>query len=270
VKAFHPLILWIIALGLAPIAAHAQGITYLSNLAEPDLPPIYSVYSNNFWAQTFTTGPSTGGYVLNSVQLKAGTVGNPNGNFLVYLYPGLVPSPPSLGILTGSNPSILTNYTYTTPGISLSPSTTYAIVVTATAPYDANNYYFWEAPGLLVGRFLYIDLNFASIDDWMITGASPPSSSDGTNWIVDLVVESPLQFAVNATPVAAILSGCVTNNEFNLNFQTISNRNYTVQYKMSLTDADWISFTNFYADGFIKSIAVPLTNNAQFFRVSTP
>jgi hypothetical protein len=183
-----------------PLIAAAQGTTYLSNLTEPGLDE-YGVL-NIWYAQAFETGTSTGGYSLDSVQLVAGAIGNPIGNFSVSIYSSLY-SPP-IGILSGINPSVLSTYTYATTGISLQPSTEYFIVVTDTSQDDANDYYFWNSPMLPIsGGKGTADLNYNSSGNWQIpaAGFNDIFSYDGTDWFVSYTIESPFQFAVNATAV---------------------------------------------------------------------
>jgi len=249
--------------------ADGQDITYLSNLMEPGHESIDRVHSNFWLGETFVTGPSHGGYDLKSIQLNAGTVGSPAGDFLVTLRQP-PPSASVIAILQGPNPSVYGTYTYTAPGVTLQPSFEYLIAVTSTTPNDSNNYYYWNRPLIVTNGVSYADDSYASVDNWAITGFTLLESGDGTNWLGNNLIISPLQFAVTARPVAVTLSGSLKPEGFTLDFQTVSNRSYTVQCTTDLMNPNWTSLMNISGNGTDESIVVPVTNSAQLFRVSTP
>ena len=78
---------------------------------------------------------------------------------------------------------------------------------------------------------------------------------------------------VTLAPAGALplLSPRATATNFTFNFLTVSNQNYTVWRTTNLVTTDWITYTNFTADGFPKLVKVPpAESRQQFIRVSTP
>ncbi len=96
----------------------------------------------NWIAQSFETGTNSSGYILNSITLPmSGTDGSPTGFALsVFSKKGVFPGS-SLEVLAGSSdPSVYNEqYTYTSTGLLLQPSTIYWIVASAVTPY-----YYWS------------------------------------------------------------------------------------------------------------------------------
>jgi PEP-CTERM motif len=174
---------------LTPLVAAGQGTLYVSNLGEaPD--GSVSVGSDSWYAEMFGTGANSGGYSLNSIQLlMAPSSGNPNG-FTVSLYsydsffPGI-----ELGSLTGSDPAAGGLFTYGASSITLLPSTSYFVVVTATTP-AASGAYSWS----LASTF-----NDYSSGGWFLDSAALWHSDDGATWTAARGL--PVQVAVYATPV---------------------------------------------------------------------
>jgi len=166
-------------IGLLPLkTTQAQGILYISNLGGA-VAGSAAIGSNSWVAQTFVTGTNSGGYVLSSVQLLMDApAGTPSG-FSVLIYsktgdphslsePGDSPQG-SLGSLTGSEPTTAGIFSYTTPGIVLSPSTWYFVVLTAGTSTNVGSYT-WSATSCLTQS------NRFTIDDEFF------GSSDGSNW----------------------------------------------------------------------------------------
>lgn len=129
----------IFALGLlAQQITRAQGTVYLSNLGQGFGSDI-GVGSNSWLTSSFQTGPSAGGYALNSLQLEMGNAfGNPSG-FTALIYAanaGLNPGS-MIGTLSGpSDPATDGIYTYTDEAnITLMPNSFYYIVLTAETPF---------------------------------------------------------------------------------------------------------------------------------------
>jgi len=178
-----------------PQMAPAQSIVYLSNLDQPSAGSL-SVGSDLWYAATFITGPNTGGYLLDSVQLEmADASGSPSG-FTVMLYAqssllgGIFPGN-SLGTLNGSaNPSTTGIYTYTpASNLTLSPNTDYFIVLTAGTTV-ANGAYEWS------------DQNTGSynpVDNWHTV--VPLWSSNGSSWHAPGPPFDSLQYAITATAI---------------------------------------------------------------------
>jgi hypothetical protein len=181
---------------LALQIAQAQGTVYVSNLSQASTSSV-AVGSNSWQAVLFEAGTNSGGYVLNSVQLEmTGASNNPSG-FTVMVYSavftsGVFPGN-SLGILTGSlNPITGGIYTYTpVSGLTLSPGTTYFVVLTA-ATAIANGAYTWSS----TSTGIYSSYN--PIGGWI--GGSPAIySSNGSSWTP--ISGAYPQFAVSATAI---------------------------------------------------------------------
>ena len=184
---------------VVPLLSHAQNIIYVTNLG--DAPGGSTAIGNNSWiAQeftwegTFVNGTeTTPNLTLNSVQLLMDSAsGNPSG-FTVSIYSShdnlLLGD--SLGTLSGSsNPSSAGIYTYTTPGITLSPATSYFVAVTAATPTSqgAYNWSFVAAPGdeIANSNLVINDIYYGS--------------SDGSSWTEHLRQEV-FQMAIYGTPI---------------------------------------------------------------------
>jgi len=164
-----------------------QGALYLSNLG---LTPSgnEAVASDSWLAQSFRTGTNAAGYVLNSFQLLLDQAsGSPSG-FTVSVYSDLTLGT-SLGSLSGStDPSSGGVVTYTASDITLLPSTSYSIVVTATTSI-AQGYYNWSTTSLG---------GTAGVDGWLMTGRL--SSTNGSDWNLESRV-NPFQMAIYATAI---------------------------------------------------------------------
>ncbi len=127
----------LIAIAL-PLLSRAQGTVYCSNLGNT-LTGNFAIANDSYIAQEFMLlGRIVNGVVLtpnctlNSVQLLMGPAsGNPSG-FSVSVYNAVSSGPGTrLGTLIGDqNPTTPGLYTYTTPGITLSPAANYFLVVT--------------------------------------------------------------------------------------------------------------------------------------------
>ena len=195
------------AIGLlsSPIA-QAQSTVYSSNLGYTPTGS-FAVASNSLIAQEFVwEGYTVNGEVLtpncilNSVQLRMDAAsGNPSG-FTVSIYTVGSSGPgTSLGTLTGDpnpyNPGV---YTYTTPGITLYPATSYFVVVGSATP-SAQGAYHWDSTasyGQIDSQGLKINnvINYLMIDDVY------RDSADGLNW--NFHVRGDIaQMAIYGTPV---------------------------------------------------------------------
>jgi hypothetical protein len=181
------------AVGLfAAQPTQAQGTTYISNLGQASSGS--RVLGSDAWiTQSFGTGTNSGGYSLNSVQvLMDATSGSPTG-FSISVYshdandsrfPGS-----SLGSLSGPDPAGGGIFSYSTVGISLLPSTTYYVVLTAATPV-ANGAYSWSFTSSLSAN---------SSDGWSMAGGFRYSSVDGLDW--NRIAGPLFQLGVNATVV---------------------------------------------------------------------
>jgi hypothetical protein len=170
----------------------AQGTTYLSNLGQSSSRS-FPVASDKWIAQSFLTGTDSGGYMLNSVQLRMDAAsGNPNDfdvsidHVVADVGVGIIPAS-SLGSLSSSDPAAGGIFTYTTSHIALRPATLYFVVVTS-ATAMAQGAYNWS--GLSSGA--------QSNNMWSI-GPYSDFSTDGLNW--DTGRNAGFQFAISATPI---------------------------------------------------------------------
>ena len=172
---------------LAPLIATAQGTLSLSNLGEPSVGS-GAVGKDQWFAQSFHTGNSSGGYALNSIQLLMDeTSGSPSG-FTVSIYNNNSVFPGSnLGSLSGSDPTAGGIFTYNASDITLLPSTFYFIVVTSLNPITDGAYNWRRAD----------TFNYSSSGSWTV-GPYRSISTDGAIWNR---VGSVFQFAATATAV---------------------------------------------------------------------
>ena len=173
--------------------AAAQGTTYISNLGQPTIGS-GNVGNDSWLAQPFTTGTNSAGYALNSVQLLMNAASGTPGGFTVSIYssPGNGAPGTSLGGLTGSDPAAGGPFSYTASGLTLSPSTYYFVLVTATTPI-AGGAYKWSAADSF-GRIIT-----APGDPWTIPDFYY-SSANGLSWTFN-PRQNIFQFAINATSV---------------------------------------------------------------------
>ena len=179
-------ILFLVGL-LHSISAKAQGTTFFSNLGP--VGNVTDVASDCWRAASFVTGTDTGGYQLNSIQLKmSSSVGSPSG-FAVRLYSasGVLPGE-TLGDLVGLSPQTGGVYTYGTSSLSLSPATKYFIVLTSETTLASGSFQ-WS-----VG----ISSEFSASNGWFTDG-SYLQSPNGLNW--SGYRPNPFQFAIDATAV---------------------------------------------------------------------
>ena len=176
--------------------AEAQGTMFVSNLGQT--PTDSALIGSNSWiSQTFITGVNPDGYTLNSVQLLLNSAsGDPNKfNVMVYAKTGDPSSLHNPGdspiFLDGLNgPTDPLNggvFTYTSSGLTLSPSTYYFIVATASSDM-AQGAYVWSAVNSLThANGWTIDNNYFS-------------SSDGLSWSWHARGDV-FQMAINATAI---------------------------------------------------------------------
>jgi hypothetical protein len=129
----------------APQMARSQGtITYVSSLGSPSVGSA-AVGSDSWEAVEFFTGNNPGGYVFESVELAMAPASGSPAGFEVMLYSagGINAALPenSLATLSGSSdPATGRVYSYTSSDLTLSPSTTYYIVLTADTAVASGPY----------------------------------------------------------------------------------------------------------------------------------
>ncbi|HEY5042102.1 MAG TPA: PEP-CTERM sorting domain-containing protein [Verrucomicrobiae bacterium] len=180
---------------MTPSILDAQGIVYVSNLG--DTPTGSAAVGSDSWiAQTFITGTNVDGYSLSSVELLLNTPsGNPSGfSISVYsisgnsqtpTFPGAVPQV-SIGSFSGPDPTTAGIFDYTTPGIALSASTWYVVLVTATTPINQGAYIWSAANSITTGSFDIENSYF--------------SSHDGSSWTW-VPRQNIFQMAIYASPI---------------------------------------------------------------------
>jgi hypothetical protein len=221
---------------LLPQMARTQGTLYVSNLGQT---PIGSatIGSNSWVAQTIVTCRSSGGYVLNSVQLLTDVASGTPGGFVVSLYsktgdphsfhiPGDVPQN-SLGSLGGSDPAAGGIFTYTASGIMLSPSTFYFVVVTAATPTNEGAYV-WSAEATLTQS------NGFAIDD------SYFSSTNGSSWTSHLR-QNVFQLGIYATAVPPPNLIVVNDGPGSIRILWPNSGSYTLQQNTNLASTNWVT-----------------------------
>jgi hypothetical protein len=173
--------------------ARGQGTAYLSSLNATSTGSV-AVGSDSWLAAWFGTGNSSGGYLLNSVQLSMSDyTGNPDA-FTVMLYAeaapsgGVVPGS-SLATLNGSaDPSGAGVYTYTAASApSLSANTTYFIVITSGTSV-ANGAFNWNESAYPPG-----------VNQWGIGNGMLQSGNGTSGWSPTPYLGVP-QLAIYATP----------------------------------------------------------------------
>ena len=229
------IIVSVIAL-LRPQMARTQGILYVSNLGQT--PTGSAAIGSNIWvAQTIVTGNSSGGYVLNSVQLRTDVAAGTPGGFVVSLYsktgdphslhiPGDAPQS-SIGSLGGPDPAAGGIFTYSASGIMLSPSTFYFVVVTAATPTSEGVYY-WSGEGNLTQS------NGFTIDD------SYFSSTNGSSWTSHLR-KIVFQLGIYATAVPPPNLIIVTNGPGSMRILWPNLGSYTLEQNTNPASTNWVT-----------------------------
>jgi hypothetical protein len=157
----------------APVAVRAQGsITYLSNMTN-SVGGNVSFGSDQWLAQSFETGTNLGGYTLDAFVL--GGAGAPGSSISIYDNNAGVPENSLSGV-----------------GITLSPSTTYWIVATATFS-QGTDYGYWDFTS---------DTNYYSGGGWIIDtqNSTFALSGNGADW-TSYATHPPFELTVEATPL---------------------------------------------------------------------
>jgi hypothetical protein len=221
----------------------AQGVLYISNLAQP-LAGGTVVGSNSWIAQTFVTGPTTGGYVLSSVRLSMFTPSGTPAGFNVSIYsktgdphsesePGDSPLA-SLGSLAGPAPVATGVFGYTNPGILLAPSTFYYVVVTAATSTQVGTYAWNGTSGLTQS-------NGFTIEDECF------NSTNGSAWKWT-ARKITFQLALNASAVPPPNLSMVRDGPGNTKILWPNSGTYILEQNTNLAGTNWtasnFTFTN--------------------------
>jgi len=212
--------------GLLPLqTAQAQGVLYISDLGQP-VAGSAAIGSNSWIAQTFVTGTNAGGYVLNSVQLLMDApMGTPSG-FNVSIYSKTGSSPQArIGMLTGPDPTMAGVFSYTNPGIFLTPSSFYYVVVTAATSTN-NSSYTWSAT---TGFF---QTNRFTIDDGYF------SSTNGSNW-TSVIRQKTFQLALYLSAAPPPNLSIVSAGPGNIKIQWPNVGSYCLEQNTNLAGNTW-------------------------------
>jgi len=196
-KAISSVFFFLANLLLFIVELRGQGTTYISSL---NLQTAGSLsIGNDAWiAAYFQTGPSSGGYALDSIQLS---MSNPSGtpaDFLLRIWD--FRSPQGLATLNGNDPSGNGVFTYRAESFPLTPNTVYWFTVTAATPVGTGSFH-WN-----VGVSGPI-----TASGWLL-GNIYTSSPDGLSFDRNHPPPATPLFAVNATavpePASLVLVGC--------------------------------------------------------------
>ena len=188
-----PVIIFLAVL-LTQQVIQAQGTVYLSNLDQPSAGSL-AVGSDSWYAPMFITGPNTGGYSLDLVQLEmAGASGDPSVfTAMIYSETGIFGSFPGTNLcnLNGSTDPLTAGINTYMPASSLvlSPNTMYFIVLTGGTTI-ASGAYEWSYQN--TG-------SYNPIDNWHT--AVPLWSNNGSSWHSTGPPFYSLQYAITATAI---------------------------------------------------------------------
>lgn len=170
---------------LACLVVPARAEVVLSNLTESVGSDFVS--TDQWRAVSFVTNNQA--WTLTSATLKFGPAQNTSGNLFVNVYSNATDRPgSSLGTLSGSdNPASAGQYTYTSNGINLDPSTIYWLVAGVSS---GNGDYRW----------LYAADVSASTGVWSIPSTNTYSTYEYSNW--NSGDDYPYLFSIEATATA--------------------------------------------------------------------
>lgn len=241
------------------VGAFAQGITYLSTLANPAAAS--SLIGSDYWAaQTFRTGTSPGGYDVDFVQLMIeGYVQGATG-FVASLYADSDGFPGSkLGQFSGSSvPTNYAIYTYTAVGMRLLPNADYWIVVNAGTPISIASFQWAFMP--------YDTASYNASDNWSIPGdlssAYIVSHDSGSSWHL---IGSYALFAINATPVPQMTISVVSSNTVQVAWDPELG-GFALQETMNLSPLAWTNSPS----GTNNPVTISAGSGAKFFRIVKP
>ena len=170
---------------------HSQGSIYISNLEANSLGGI-PIASNAWAAQSFQTGVNPGGYSLEGIQLRLlPASGAPTALGISLFGNAPLTKPGSLIATLAGNPQPTDGgvFSFTSPGLPLSPNTKYWIVMTSQSALADGAF-----TATRVSFFDYTATGNWSMDRFFKT------SADGLTW-TDSNVGFNLAFAVTATAI---------------------------------------------------------------------
>lgn len=251
-------------ISLLPLrTTQAQGVLYVSNLGLPAAGS-GAIGSNSWFAQTFVTGSNPGGYVLSSVQLLMDAPLGTPGGFTVSIYsktgdphsehePGDSPQA-SLGSLTGSEPTTVGIFSYTTPGIVLSPHTFYFVVVTAATSTNDSSYTWSATSGLTQSKGFTIDDEFFG-------------SSDGSTWTW-YPRQRTFQIGLYASAVPPPNLSIVSGGLGNIQIQWPNLGSYILEQSTNLATTNWTASSYIITNNVLTNFCtVTPAGEGLFFRL---
>jgi photosystem II stability/assembly factor-like uncharacterized protein len=276
--------------------------------AAVNLYPVGATWSNNFslkfdlwmnWGQTATTehalfGFNCSGNITNRVAqntsdgiwfamdgdggVTAGTVGlrdysvfhgGGSGVAPVLLTSGFGPTAPLGANFDNGDAgfvSLFPSLTFT--NIGATPSGSCGMRWLNVEVRQENNLITWLLNNVAVAQFTN---TFGYTNGAILIGYNDTFSSIGDS--NNFAILDNLRVAAINYPPAQIISPQVAGTNFSFSFGTDAYESYTVQWTTNLASGSWTTYTNFYANGAVSTLTVPLPPNnfpAQFFRVSRP
>lgn len=142
---------------------------------------------NNLTGSQFTTDASASSFTFNSVTIKIHNVLATGGTYSVNLYSDSAGEPSVLlGNLSGATPSAAGDFIYTSPGIALTASTDYWVVMEATGD----------------GQYQQSMTASTSVSGgWGISMGSSFSSDSGASWVLSNAFNHRPQLSISASAV---------------------------------------------------------------------
>jgi hypothetical protein len=250
----------------------AQSAVYSSNLADNSAGS-FTVANNSWIAQELVwEGYIVNGVmltpncILNSVQLQMNTASGNPGSFTVSIYTA-GPSGPgtSLGTLTGSfNPANPGIYTYTTPGITLSPANAYFVVLDSATPSGQGAYnldYTTSNNEVSSGWTINNVTGYLTIEDEYCV------SADGLSWSSH-IRQNTAQMAIYGTPVSPGLS-VGGDGLGNVKIVWPNSGSYILEQSTNLSGTNWTA-SSYPVTGntFTNVCLMPPAGKNLFFRLS--
>lgn len=190
------------AMLICPLQAQVVGV---SNLGDSIIGYVYNVYTDQYVAMNFTTGPGVG-WPLASLDLRLDAYGINPGDLTVSLNADASGLPGVLidTLATPVPPTLLTDYNFTLgSSLWLAPETTYWIVASGTGTVSEDYGWGWASSSTPTAE--------TGLPGWTILDGVAGSADGGLNWsvypyqIIDLgtiqvAINQPAMFAVNLVP----------------------------------------------------------------------
>jgi len=173
-----------ILLALATPSLKAQ-VVFANNLTETLNSTAQTL--NNLTGSQFTTDASASSFTFNSVTIRINGVLATGGTYSVDLYSDSAGKPSVLlGNLSGATPSAAGDFIYTSPGVALTASTPYWVVMGATG----------------AGQYQQSMTSSTSVSGgWGISSGVSFSSDSGSSWTAGGVGSDRPQLSISASAV---------------------------------------------------------------------